>query len=305
MGSAISTITAAVAEICSTTHEGPNAPNEHAAPAAPSRHQRQPSGALAGLAPMKRAPVGPDEAATAIQAHWRGARQRELNAPAAQEHTPYRNEAQFKMATNGYSGEATKAQDPDGGRENSGWKAYAAARDAPPDALALLHSFQRPQQLRKAKQTLFGGKPPAGAVYQPKGAHDMRVNSAWMLGLAHRGTPAVMTAALDKRTIVRNEARKSLPVKEQTPDKHLSALAREVVGMTHSGHFSVGEPLNGMQVLVANPSAAKATLQDFQTPGGMPQAELKQRLEQVGINTSGLEDQQPGPRRRVRRYGLF
>lgn len=304
MGSAISTISTVVAQLCSTSGDGPSASHEQAGPGAALPRQRHPSGELAGLSAIRRPPPEPNEAAATIQAGWRGGRQRELNAAAAQQHTPYRNEAQYKMATNGYSDEAMKADGPGGWRENNGWKSYAAAREAPPGALALLHSFQRKEALQKAKQALFKGKPPPGAVYEPKGAHDMRVNSAWMLGLAHRGTPALMTARLDKQNIVRNEARKSLPAAQQTTEHHLSALAREVVGMTQNGHFSVGEPLNGMQVLVANPSAAKATLKDFATPGGMPETELKRRLDEVGIDTAGLNDKKSAPRR-VRRYGRF
>jgi hypothetical protein len=228
------------------------------------------------------------KAAATIQAHWRGGQQRDLNASEAQGHAPYRNETHYKMATNGYSGEVLHADGPHGPRGNNGWLAYAWAHTAPRNSLALLHSFQRKDKLAEAKQALYNGAEPDGVIYAPNGTHDMRVNSAWMLGLAHNQTPAVMTAELDDVTVVRSSARNHAPVEEQTTDSNLSALAREVVGMTQSGHFRVGDPLHEMQVLVPNPSAAKATLNDFKTPFGMPQDELKRKLDDAGLNTSGL-----------------
>lgn len=274
----------------SVTHQtdsGPTSSNAPTArPAATPRPIRQ-AGVLDGL-PPGRAMTGRDKAAVTIQAHWRGGQQRDLNATTAQDHTPYRTEAHFKIATHGYSGEALHGDGSHGPSENNGWQAYTRARKVRRNSLALLHSFQRRDKFEEAKQVFYTNKVPEGAIYKPLGTHDMRVNSAWMLGLAHKGTPAVITAELDNQTVVRSSARESLPAEMQTTDHNLSALAREVLGLTQHGHFSVGEPLNHMQVLVPNPSAAKATLNDFRTPGGMPQDELKNKLDEAGINTAGL-----------------
>jgi len=244
------------------------------------------SGPLDGLGRRQR--LSPDEAATAIQARWHGARQRVINAEVAQGLTPYRSEMHYKMATHSYSGEVQRLDREGGPRENNGWPAYSLTKAAPRGSLALLHSFQRGDDLAEVKESLYPNDVPEGVIYNPDGNHDMRVNSAWMLGLAHHGMPAVMTGALDDTTVVRSSARESLPEDEQTTDSNLSALAREVLGMTESGHYRVGDSLLGKQVLVPTASAAKATLKDFKTPFGIPQDELKRRLDHAGIDTSEL-----------------
>jgi len=283
MGGCISRISAPqpTSDSSSPSHEQ----TARTAPTTPGRTRQ--SSILDGLPPSG-ALSQRNKAATTIQAHWRGGQIRDLMATAAQESAPYPNETHYKMATNGYSGKAQRVDALDGPRGNNGWLPYAWAHTAPRNSLALLHSFQRKDKLEETKQTLYNGAEPDGVVYNPYGTHDMRTNCAWLLGVAHRGISAVMTVELDDVTVVRSKARKNAPVEEQTTASNLSALAREVVGMTQSGHFRVGEPLHDMQVLVPNPSAAKATLNDFKTPFGMPQDELKRKLDEAGINTDGL-----------------
>jgi hypothetical protein len=232
-----------------------------------------------------------NEAAATIQAHWRGGEQRKVNALEAQRTTPYPNAMSYRMATHSFSAQALEL--PTGRRENDGWKSYASTQTVPPRSVALLHSFQREAELEAASQRLYGNAEPDGVIYSPYGEsqHDMRVNSAWVLGLAHAGMPAVLTAKLDDETVVRRRARDIAPPEEQNTDFNLSALAREVIGMTGSGHYRVASrTMMGMQVLVPTATAAQAKLVDFKTPYGMPQGELKERLDEAGIDTRGLTD---------------
>jgi hypothetical protein len=246
------------------------------------------AGVLDGLA--QRPPSTQDEAATAIQAHWRGAHQRDVNAKEAQGRTPYRSEMHYQMASHGYSGEAQPmkgfSEGTSGPREKE-WVVYESTRHVPKGSLALLHSRQQEQKKDEMKQALYQDQVPKGVVYDPGDEHDMRVNSAWMLGLAHHRVPTVMASALDDVTVVRKSAREEAP-EEQNTDSNLSALAREVIAMTGSGHSRVGGTLLGKQVLVPTPSASNATLADFKTPSGMPQEEVKRKLDQAGIDTAGL-----------------
>jgi hypothetical protein len=229
------------------------------------------------------------DAAARIQAHFRGGRQRDVNARHAQAHAPYRNLMHYKMATHAYSGEAAEAavdRDADASDE---WLMYLSAMAAPTGQVAFLHSFQREGDLEGAKQWLYNGNPPVGSIYSPPDdVHDMRTNSAWMLGLAHNAMPAMLTTTLDGSSIVRNSAWENKPPEECTTERNLSALAREVVGMTGSGHYAVGEWMHGRQMLRPTASAARAALADFRTPSGMPYAELKGKLDEAGVDTSRL-----------------
>lgn len=64
-------------------------------------------------------------------------------------------------------------------------------------------------ELAETRDALYEGEPvPDGAIYTTE-YHDMRVNSAWILGLAHRAVPVVMTAALDDATVVRQSLHES------------------------------------------------------------------------------------------------
>ncbi|MGM9491164.1 hypothetical protein [Ideonella sp. YS5] len=261
-----------------------------AAPSPPDHSTASPRGAgvLDGLA-QRRSP-SQDEAATTLQAHWRGAHQRDVNARDAQGHTPYRSELHYQMASHGYCVEAQpmkRFSDGTTGPREKEWVVYESTRHVPKGSLALLHSRQQEQEKDEMKQALYQGQVPKGVVYDPGDEHDMRVNSAWMLGLAHHRVPTVMASALDDVTVVRKSAREEAP-EEQNTDSNLSALAREVMAMTGSGHFRLGGALLGKQVLVPTPSASNATLADFKTPSGMPQEEVKRKLDQAGIDTAGL-----------------
>ncbi len=126
-----------------------------------------------------------------------------------------------------------------------------------------------------------------GNIYNPR-VHNMRVNSYWLLGLAHHQREAALTTPLDDKTLVRKSA-KNKPVEERNTEHKLSALGREVLGMVQNGHFvpSYDSSL-GIQILRPTPQAQFAKLEDFKTPLGMKKEEIKERLAAKGIDVSGI-----------------
>ena len=129
-----------------------------------------------------------------------------------------------------------------------------------------------------------------GNIYEPTrygGRHDMRSNSAWMLGLAHNGVRAVMTAKLDDETLVRNSARHG-PVHQRNTDHNFSALGREVLGMVQNDHFRPVAGSRNLQELVPTATARTATLESFKTPKGMNKAAIRTQLNTAGVDVSRI-----------------
>jgi len=112
--------------------------------------------------------------------------------------------------------------------------------------------------------------------------HDMRSNSAWMLGLAHYGVSAVITTPLDDVTLVRQSKSKL------GTDAAFSAFGREVLGMVQHGAFAPIAGPRGLQVLQPTAEAKRATLRSLRTPGGMPRSDIKTRLQAHGIDVKKI-----------------
>lgn len=232
-------------------------------------------------------------AATRIQSVFRGASVRRKNAAAMQAVTPYPSRGHYDLATHNFAmdqrGRSALLKKVD-------WKVYeSTGRIAATEQPAFLHSFQRVTDFDdelKARGTSRFELHQEGNVYEPSAyggpkQHDMRSNSAWMLGLAHHQAPAVMTTPLDDQTLVRESAQKEK--KDAGTDQHFSAFGREVLGMVQHGHFApVAGPRN-KQVLKPSEAAKRATLADFKTPRGKPQSEIKAALKAKGIDVSRIK----------------
>ena len=223
-----------------------------------------------GLVPRSRR----EAAATDIQRSWRGAQERDAVAEESASHTPYENRVHYQLATHGYSAEARQRNDRIPGSTETEWAAYQSTASLGPRAPALLSSHQRRAALDEAVSALYGGVAPEGAECQPNGIHTMRANSAWLIGLAHRNVPAVLTTPVERNTLVRY-------------DMTSTALARELVGMTNSGHFEVADG-GPWQALTPTDTASSARLEDFRTPASMSLADVKRTLDERGIDTSRL-----------------
>lgn len=242
------------------------------APKSSGREALRPSGALGNLLPRSQR----DAAATAIQRTWRGGKEHDSVADDSARDTPYKNAAHYKFATHGFSGQAKQRNDRIPGSTETEWSAYESTAGLGPETPALLSSHQRRQGVKDAVSTLYeDGVAPEGAEYEPNGIHTMRANSAWLLGLAHRNAPAVLTTQVDRNTLVRY-------------DLSSTALARELVGMTNSGHFEAGENVGPWQTLTPTATASTARLEDFQTPTSMPLSFVEDTLDQGGVDTSKL-----------------
>ena len=113
----------------------------------------------------------------------------------------------------------------------------------------------------------------------------MRSNSAWMLGLAHNNVSVVMTASLDDQTIVRRT-----PRGPANTENNLSALGREVMGMTQNGAFQADPQRGprGLQILQPTPQAQNATFLSLQTPRGIKKHDLRRQLDNAGVDVGGI-----------------
>lgn len=127
-------------------------------------------------------------------------------------------------------------------------------------------------------------------VYGNEDGHDMRSNSAWLLGLAHNRRKIVMSTPLTDDNVVRGSA----PGRD-TADK-LSALGREVVGITQTDRgagerapYEVeGADRHGRQVFRPTADAGSATLAGMKTAQGMPKNELIEKLSSARVDVHGL-----------------
>ncbi|WP_175891663.1 hypothetical protein [Burkholderia cepacia] len=232
-------------------------------------------------------------AATTIQRIWRGARQRRHNAELAQQNTPHQTNIEYFMATHAYSVKNVAASSNQNRQIQA--RAYRDTAFIPKDGFAYLHSFQRQHEFKEFIKKIAEHPPSQGEIYRPGAPenHDMKANNAWLLGLAHHKKSLVLSVPLDDTTIVRNSSRDS-PQELQTTDHNLSALAREVLGLVQSGHYSVSNLINPdtgnieAQAFEPKPSAKHAKLEDFQTPHGMPKPQLRSVLQHAGVNVQGI-----------------
>jgi len=233
-----------------------------------------------------------ESAAEKIQAVWKGAVVRGNLAAQAQQSTPYASQFQFQQASFGFSLKNLQARPIGSEQRQAEYAIYASTDDIWVNAPAFLHSFQRKGAFKSAQrsyreETLIGKE----CVYSPQRAgaekHDMKLNSAWLLGLAHHGKKAVLTVPLDDETLVRKSAKKR-PVEERNTEHHFSALGREVLGMVQKGHYVPQHDRYGYQVLMPTPQARQATLEDFKTPVGMKKEEIKEKLAARGIDVSKI-----------------
>lgn len=242
----------------------------------------------------RKIPMSQSEAATLLQAAWRGAASRMRTASMAQSCTPYLSRTHYMLATRGYLPADTRPHSSAVQFLDVEYGVYHAASQIGPRTPAFLRSFQRPQHLQ-AMLRVFNLDPGAtkGVVYNPSafGYHDMRANNAWLLGLGHHKKSALLTTLLDDDTIVRRSAKYRAP-ELRTPSRHCSALARELVGMVQNDHFRAQDPILFddalRQLLVPTAAAAAAKLEDYRTPRGMSQAFIKEKLMQANIDVSGL-----------------
>ncbi|WP_158598070.1 hypothetical protein [Noviherbaspirillum saxi] len=242
--------------------------------------------------PRNETPVTGDlnAAAMCIQRIWRGYRIRKNLAGQAQARTPYASPADYRWATNSYAPAVLKKRPFGSALRNAEAGVYFTARDIPSGQRALLHSFQRESDfLNGVKLINRSSKPQIGTKYRPSsyGKHDMRVNAAWLLGLAHFGREIVMTTKLDDQTIIRRSAAKG-PQEKRNVRHNLSAYAREVHGLLQNDYFTVQSTIAGCQLLSPTPGVRTATMEGLKTPRGMPKEELRRFFEKKGIDVSGI-----------------
>lgn len=237
-----------------------------------------------------RLPMDENRAATVIQRFWKGARQRDALARELQNAPPHKSGFECSAASNSLSVHALQTRRPE--KRYGEAEVYMHTKAMPDDGFAYLHSMRNPGQTDNFIQRIATHEPVPGEIYTPPGRHDMRMNSMWLLGLAHHRRPAVMTAPLDDRTIIRNSALHHTP--DAPTDIHLSAYAREVVGLLNSGRYEVRnlvDPASGRpagQSLEPNDRAATARLSDFRTPRTMPKQALRAFLQSHGVDVSRI-----------------
>lgn len=231
-------------------------------------------------------------AATKIQATWRGMDVRHQRALTEQcvDNTPYQSKARYLLATGAYA-PVTLRDRPIGSPERDAeWGVYQSTGKIDPGQPALLHSFQRRGDFFRVVQR-FGTPtdPEIGNIYSPDafGPHDMKANSAWLLGLAHNKIPAYLTTALDDATLVRQSAAAGPPEQRNT-EHNSSAYVREVMAMVQNRHFYAWSAPTGEQFLLPAAKAGAATLEDMKTPSGMPKDKIKAILASRGVNVSAI-----------------
>lgn len=255
-----------------------------------------------GRAHIIRDELQKSQAAKKIQAVWRGYTVRRDNAARAQEKTPYESLGQFQQAIHSFS--LKNLQDwPFGtvrrkNRSKAEYKVYQSTNNIPSGQHAFLHSFQQREALKSALNSynvIESDASANGSIYNPKPRgvsgslkHDMKLNSIWLLGLAHHNKSAVLTTPLDDKNLIRRSAG-AKSVEKMNTEHSFSALGREVLGMVQNGHFeSQNDELRKMQVLIPTPKARLAKLDDLKTPSGMKKEEIKEKLADKGIDVSKI-----------------
>ncbi|MEN3297186.1 MAG: hypothetical protein V7642_6439 [Burkholderiales bacterium] len=236
-----------------------------------------------------------------LTAEARGFIKRKKIMEECQQMTPYPNRGVYRFATENlrYQGSTDEINSHDGSSRPEEypaeeWDVYRATASIKLLEMpyAYLHSFRKRGDIRNELHDRkvpdpFKGKQLRGLghVYLAP-EHDMRVNNAWLLGLAHRGVETVLTTSLDETTIVRRSA----PINEKTMEQHASALLREVVGMLQNELFTVRDGEHGKKIFTPTEKARTATLKDFQTSQQMNRAETEALLAKYGL---AIKPQQP------------
>lgn len=250
-----------------------------------------------------------ERAARTIQRIWRGGVQRQENAELAFQ-VPYITPFAFCAATNSYAlkfragqhdgVESYRATTSDEfmafrARQRTGWEIYrSTASDK--FANAYLYSFRRIEERDANLRRDHPAGVPEGALYRRGESkdHNMRDNCIWLMGLSHHNKGAVLTTDLDDETIIRRRARREASPKEQTTERNLSALSREVLGMVESGHFVVERDGSRTTLVPRKPkqdeSTRMAKLTDFKTPRGIERSELIRRFKEKGVNASHISE---------------
>lgn len=250
-----------------------------------------------------------ERAARTIQRLWRGGVQRQKNAELPFP-VPYKTPFAFCAATNSYALKF-RARQRDGerlyrattsdefmafrARQRTGWEIY---RSTGSDKFenAYLYSFRRMEERDANLRRDHPAGVPEGALYRRGESkdHNMRDNCMWLMGLSHHKKGAVLTTNLDDETIIRRRARQEASPKEQTTERNLSALSREVMGMVESGHFVVERNGSRTTLVPRKPEQGESTrvakLTDFKTPRGIERSELIRRFEENGVDVSHISE---------------
>jgi hypothetical protein len=224
-----------------------------------------------------------ETAATKIQSAFRGYRQRKQLATELQTDTsnkPYRTNFEYHAAANNYS-IAARQRDPQ--LRSSEAKVYRDTSGiAGTGRPAVLHKMggvygQQLENYLHGQGTSLERAHQTGSVYDPEGGqHDMRTNSAWLLGLAHNQAPIHQIAPLNPRTVKRNNPNGDLG-QGNVP---VSALAREAIALTGSGYYTATPHESGTADYALSPdkNPLTAKLEDFQAPKALTPEALSQSL---------------------------
>ena len=234
-----------------------------------------------------------NRAAEKIQALWRGYAIRSEFASKEQQLTPYASLGQFQRATYSFSLRNLKDWPIGSNQRQAEYRIYQSTNRISSEQPAFLHSYRRESALNSAMNSYNVSlesieSVDAGNIYEPfviaDGAHNMKINSVWLLGLAHHQKSAVLTTSLDDETLVRKAAEG-----DAEHNVSLSALGREVLGMVQNGLFTPQyDEGSRLQVLMPTPQARLAKLADFKTPSGMKKEEIKEKLAAKGIDVSKI-----------------
>lgn len=234
-----------------------------------------------------------NRAAEKIQAIWRGYAVRSEFSSKEQQSTPYASLGQFQRATYSFSFRNLKDWPIGSNQRQAEYRIYQTTNRIPSEQPAFLHSYRRESALNSAMNAYNVSlesieSVDAGNIYEPfviaDGVHTMKINSVWLLGLAHHQKSAVLTTSLDDETLVRGPAEGNAE-----HNVSLSALGREVLGMVQNGHFAPQyDEGSGLQVLMPTPQARLAKLEDFKTPSGMKKEEIKEKLAAKGVDVSKI-----------------
>lgn len=233
-----------------------------------------------------------ESSAVKLQKLMRGAEVRSRLAREMQMRTPYESGIQFSLANHLFSPrfdratadiakELHKKESATELASHRRAQAYRAYRSVGPmqflpedKRVGILHSFRQPNRFNAV---LSGRQVPlrdhgVGNIYGPKW-HEMLINSAWMLGLAHQDFPVALAARLDDTILYRRTY----------GGTRLSALPRELLGMLQSGLFTVAPGAHAGTMLVPTAKAKTASLSALKTPRSMSMENLKKILAMHGV----------------------
>jgi len=237
-------------------------------------------------------------AAVRIQSAWRGSRARDQLKEQIETQTPYQNKFSYMAAVGGYAPAHRRAVEQLEKQGNtmlrSAWQAeWGTYQSTKPEYMqegkpAFL--YRNIKQKDKQRVMLEYGVEKSegdGHIYDPQfygnaQGHDMRTNSAWMMGLAHHQISVVLCSPVSDEGLVSSDARKG-PLRERTTAHHFSALGKEVLALVQNDYFVFGKDAFGNDQLLPGPAAVNARLEDFMTPQNINRKELEAFLAQKGV----------------------